>query len=233
MTVGRLRYLLPVLAAAAFVGGPALVHLGAVNPLVGLQLTAVSALLGLGSTLYGLRLAFKGASRQGVICVLVGVVPLAFIGNGILGGRKVPRLNDVSTDLDNPPPLAAAKAAADNAGQDLAYPAEFKDLVRSGYSDLISKAVDLPPAEAFAHAQAVAKKMPKWQIVATDPAALTIEGFEVSSIYRFVDDFVIRIEPLDGRSIVAMRSRSRLGQGDFGVNAQRIRAFFAALERAP
>lgn len=233
MTVSRRWYLLPVLAAVAFASGPLLVHLGAVNPLVGLMITTASALVGLASTIYGLRLAFKGASSQGLVCVLVGVLPLAFIGNGILSGRKVPRLNDVSTDLDNPPQLTAAKAAPENAGIDLTYPAEFKDLVRSGYPDLISKALALPPAEAFARAQAVAKTMPGWQVTATDPAALTIEGSEASSLYRFVDDFVIRVEPLDGRSIVAMRSRSRMGKGDFGVNAQRIRAFFAALDRDP
>jgi uncharacterized protein (DUF1499 family) len=43
---------------------------------------------------------------------------------------------------------------------------------------------------------------------------------------------VIRVRPqADGSSRVDMRSKSRDGQGDMGVNAQRIRDYIAAVSR--
>jgi uncharacterized protein (DUF1499 family) len=50
-----------------------------------------------------------------------------------------------------------------------------------------------------------------------------IEAVAVSRVFRFTDDIVIRIRPSsDGGSRVDIRSRSRDGKGDLGVNAQRI-----------
>jgi hypothetical protein len=41
---------------------------------------------------------------------------------------------------------------------------------------------------------------------------------------------VVEVRPRDdGGSTVAMRSKSRLGKGDLGANARRIRAFLADL----
>jgi len=50
-----------------------------------------------------------------------------------------------------------------------------------------------------------------------------IEAVAVSRVFRFADDIVVRIRPsADGGSRVDIRSRSRDGKGDLGVNAQRI-----------
>ena len=39
----------------------------------------------------------------------------------------------------------------------------------------------------------------------------------------------IRVRPADGGSVIDLRSKSRDGQGDMGVNAARIRAFATEL----
>ncbi len=49
-----------------------------------------------------------------------------------------------------------------------------------------------------------------------------------SSIFRFVDDFEVRIEPSSGR--VHIRSASRTGYSDFGVNKRRVRDFIEQLK---
>ena len=49
---------------------------------------------------------------------------------------------------------------------------------------------------------------------------------------RFKDDVVIRITQSGEGSIVDMRSVSRLGKSDVGVNAERIRAFLKELAGA-
>ena len=74
--------------------------------------------------------------------------------------------------------------------------------------------------------------MPGWFIVYIDPATRTIEGVETSYLFRFRDDFVIQVRPGPdpNSSLVEMRSRSRDGTGDFGVNYNRIREFFAMLK---
>jgi uncharacterized protein (DUF1499 family) len=50
-----------------------------------------------------------------------------------------------------------------------------------------------------------------------------------SRLYGFKDEVVIRIEAKAGASVVDLRSRSRLGRIDRGVNAARIRGFLAQL----
>lgn len=59
-----------------------------------------------------------------------------------------------------------------------------------------------------------------------------IEGVAITKIMRFRDDFVFRFkEQPDGSIIVDGRSKSRLGKGDFGANANRIRDYFAAIRQ--
>jgi uncharacterized protein (DUF1499 family) len=79
---------------------------------------------------------------------------------------------------------------------------------------------------------AAAHTTPGWLIVYSDPATRTLEGLQLSNLFRFCDDFVIEVRPgPDGNSsLVEMRSRSRDGTGDFGVNYDRIKKFFAMLK---
>lgn len=228
---GKRWYLPAVLALAAFAGGPLLVQARLLAPMQGFLLFALSGLLGAVSLLWGLRMVGLKEAHKATILVAVGLVPLLALGSGVYGGRKVPRINDISTDLDNPPRFVAAQDAPENAGKDLAYPEAFKDDMRAGYPDLISKTLDLPPAQGYQKVLSAARAMPGWELGRTDEAAMTLEGTQTSALFRFVDDFVVRVEPIGARSLVAMRSRSRDGKGDFGVNAARIRGFFVALDQ--
>ncbi|MGL5839140.1 MAG: DUF1499 domain-containing protein, partial [Sphingorhabdus sp.] len=49
--------------------------------------------------------------------------------------------------------------------------------------------------------------------------------------FRFKDDVVVRVRPTEDAkgSIVDMRSISRVGVSDLGMNAKRVRAFLADL----
>ena len=51
-----------------------------------------------------------------------------------------------------------------------------------------------------------------------------------ASFTDFKDEIIIRIAASDGGARVDLRSRSRIGRIDRGVNAKRIRAFLAALK---
>ena len=56
-----------------------------------------------------------------------------------------------------------------------------------------------------------------------------IEASDTTLWFGFVDDVVIRVTLVDKGSRVDIRSKSRVGGGDVGINAKRIRKFLAAL----
>jgi uncharacterized protein (DUF1499 family) len=71
-----------------------------------------------------------------------------------------------------------------------------------------------------------------WTIVADDDTKGRIEASDRSRWFGFTDDIVIRITPSGSGSRVDVRSSSRLGRSDFGVNAARVRAYLGALRMA-
>ena len=66
-----------------------------------------------------------------------------------------------------------------------------------------------------------------WEVTLADAAGLSLEAVATTPLLRFKDDVVVRVRPASKGpgAIVDVRSRSRLGQGDLGVNAARVRAF--------
>lgn len=70
-------------------------------------------------------------------------------------------------------------------------------------------------------------RSPGWAVVATDAASGRIEATATTSWFSFSDDVVIRVVPAQGGSRIDVRSVSRVGKGDLGANAKRVRAFTA------
>jgi uncharacterized protein (DUF1499 family) len=86
----------------------------------------------------------------------------------------------------------------------------------------------LAPAEAFTRALATARRL-GWTIVETDPGAGRIEASDRTRWFGFTDDIVVRVAAADAGSRIDVRSSSRIGTGDFGTNAARVRAYLKAL----
>jgi uncharacterized protein (DUF1499 family) len=86
--------------------------------------------------------------------------------------------------------------------------------------------------ETLARARALAEQR-GWEIVTTDPQAGVLEAVDTSFFFRFKDNIVVRVRPTyeNTGSIVDMRSISRVGVSDVGVNARRVRSFLADLQR--
>ena len=89
----------------------------------------------------------------------------------------------------------------------------------------------MPVTKAFNEALHVAKSMPGWTIIAADADTGHIEASQQSRWFRFTDDIVIRVSSDVVGSRIDMRSTSRQGHSDYGVNAARIRAYFGALRK--
>jgi uncharacterized protein (DUF1499 family) len=89
--------------------------------------------------------------------------------------------------------------------------------------------LDIAPDSVFTLAHRAAEKM-GWEIVAADSAAGRVEATATTTWFGFKDDVVIRIEPADRGTRVDVRSKSRVGRGDVGANAARIRKYVETLK---
>jgi uncharacterized protein (DUF1499 family) len=233
---------------AAFLGGlglfdvvlgPLLIHLGWVKPLFGFQWFfglgllegLLALLLGLGA-LWTTRAASGRAGRPlAWLGVGAGAVLLGVLLAAALPGRGLPAINDITTDPDDPPRFVAAPDAAANRGRDMSYPDGFAPQQRAAYPDLAPVRVAAPPDEALERAADTAREL-GWEVVEVAPEEGRLEARETSTVFRFVDDVVVRVQPAPaGGSLVDVRSKSRDGRGDLGANAARIRAFVSALPR--
>jgi len=191
-------------------------------------LAFLMGLIGILATRKSLNPSARARAKVGTAVGLLVVIPILWL---MLTGPKVPAINDITTDFDNPPEFTHALEINQNHGRDMKYDrAKYADRQLRGYGPLAPLKLPVPPDEAFKTVQQTAAQMPTWTITMTDPATHTIEGYSTSSLFHFRDDFVIQVRPDTGSgSLVEMRSKSRDGIGDFGVNYKRIKGFFAAI----
>jgi uncharacterized protein (DUF1499 family) len=146
--------------------------------------------------------------------------------------KTVPSIHDITTDTENPPALVTVLAArkAEEGSTEVYGGPEVAKQQKAAYPDIAPVMFSLPPAQAFERALATAKAMPGWTIVTSDPQQGRIEATQSSRFFGFTDDIVIRVAADGAGSRVDMRSVSRQGRSDFGVNAERVRAYMAALK---
>jgi uncharacterized protein (DUF1499 family) len=145
----------------------------------------------------------------------------------------LPPINDITTDPDNPPVFAATLPAREaEHGVSAAYGgAATAAQQKAAYPDIAPATLPLPPDQAFARALAAAQGL-HWKILGSDPKAGLIEASDTTLYFGFTDDIVIRVAADGAGSRVDIRSHSRQGRGDFGVNAKRVRKFLAAATKA-
>jgi uncharacterized protein (DUF1499 family) len=221
-----------IVAIAACVLGPLAAHFGIAPPLGGFFAFVIGGVVGLLGLVAGIVTLRRGAYRRGVAAILLGGIPaLVLIGASARGLGK-PAINDITTDLTEPPNLLYAQGQPGNAGRDMVYPEAFKDVVRSAYPDLKPLQLAEPPDDAFARALRLAQQRPGWEVGFVNGSGRVFEGVATSPIFGFKDDFVVRVRPDGTGSLVDMRSKSRDGKGDLGANAERIRSFLRDLSNA-
>ena len=209
------------------VAGPLLARADVIAPMAAFYFWILGSLGGVIGLLLGL-LALRPTGSGGkagrgfaLFGIVAGAVLLgAFVLNASQGG-DYPPINDITTDLEDPPAFTSDPAGR---GRDMAYPADFVPTVRASYGDLASIESGNDPARALELAAETAEGL-GWEIVETNAAAGTLRATHTTEVFRFVDDIVIRVRPGPKGSIIDLRSKSRDGRGDIGANAIRIRAF--------
>jgi uncharacterized protein (DUF1499 family) len=182
----------------------------------------------------GLVIAPLRAQRRGMFRALAGlIVGLVVVGvplSYLQTARSVPPIHDITTDPEDPPEFEAIAPLRADAPNPAAYggPAVAAQQ-RDAYPDIAPADYPVAPQTAFEAALVAAEAM-GWTIVATDEAAGRIEALDRTFWFGFTDDIVIRVRPTDAGSRVDVRSTSRVGVGDFGTNAARVRAYLEKLD---
>ena len=223
--------------AAALLAGPAyrLHWLPLGTGLQTMRWAAIVALVGAAAALLGLVLLWRSGARRGV-----GAAAAALLLNGLVAGpplamyqrvQSLPHIHDVSTDPTDPPAFVAVVPLRQGARNGLDYPPATAAAQRRGYSDIAPLVIALQPPQAFERVEQAARAM-GWDIVADSPQDLRLEATDTSLLFGFKDDVVVRVRPHARGSVVDVRSLSRVGGSDFGVNAKRVRAFLQRLAPA-
>jgi uncharacterized protein (DUF1499 family) len=138
--------------------------------------------------------------------------------------RQAPTWGDATTSFTDPPRFVALVPIREQtASNPLAYRgAEAAELQRQYFPEITTLHTRRTPAEAVTAAAAAARKM-GLEIVAEVPGDGRLEATATTFWFGFKDDVVVRARRLDdGRTEVDIRSASRVGRIDGGVNARRV-----------
>lgn len=172
--------------------------------------------------------------RRGMLRALAGLV-VGLITVGIPAyylqqARSVPPIHDITTDTEDPPAFETILPLRAQAPNPATYGGEaVARQQREHYPDLAPAEYPVDPQTAFDAALATAREL-GWTVVAMDDAAGRIEAIDRTFWFGFVDDVVIRVRPTAEGSRIDIRSVSRVGVGDVGTNAGRVRAFLVELD---
>ena len=234
MTLSRLMLGLAVLAALLLFGSGFGTRFGLWPFPVGFQVLKWAAYLGVGVALVALAGLFVPKLRAGggpllVVSAVLGLGVAAVPAYWIQAAREAPPIHDISTDLEDPPAFAAVLARRGHGSNPVEHGgAAVAEAQRSSYPDIRPLTLEIAPADAFALALRAARDM-GWEIVAQDTASGRVEATATTFWFGFKDDVVVRVVPSGPGSRIDVRSLSRVGVGDVGANAKRIRKYFTRL----
>ena len=193
----------------------------------GAQLGLVLAILAFLQILFGLVRKHKRHLKIGALTLFLALSPLMssllVIG---MAGFKAPMIHDITTDIDDPPGFTMISSLRTTKENSLEYAGESIAAEQlKAFPDIQALFSTMTPQDA--HVQAL-KTMETlgWVVIFSDESSGNIEAYDKSNVFGFIDDVVVRIRPEGKGSLIDMRSVSRVGEGDLGANARRIRQFF-------
>jgi hypothetical protein len=237
---GTSRFLAAAGALLAL-GGGLLAWFGVVPPIKGFTWFGYGTMVAIGALVVSLIALIIHAVKRSASLRMIAVAWLLaapLVGYGLFffnAASKVPPIHDVTTNLADPPQFSTLKLrddlnkiVPDGGRADLKEltPAQRRaKLHAEAYGDLRTVSTAMPVAQTVAKIAEQAKAR-GWDVAVADAAAGRVEATEHVSLFRFADDIVFRVraDPANvQRSLIDVRSVSRVGISDVGVNARRIR----------
>jgi uncharacterized protein (DUF1499 family) len=95
---------------------------------------------------------------------------------------------------------------------------------QDAYPQIQPLLTSLNRSDALVEATQVVKDL-QWEFINIDYDKGIIEAYDTSKLFGFVDDIIIRVRQENPGSRIDIRSASRVGKGDLGKNAERIKQF--------
>lgn len=145
----------------------------------------------------------------------------------------LPKINDITTDIANPPSFAALAKTRPAGANGVAYQKSYGALQAKAYPDLHTLVIPRSAEEVYEITLDLVRgrRGLGWKVVSEEAPQPrqsrpgVIEANDRTLIMGFTDDIAIRIVGTDSEARVDIRSASRYGSADLGANASRIRRF--------
>lgn len=211
---------------ALLIAGPLSTSMGLLPGLVGFGIFALGGFLAAVVGVVGGLFMRRAGGRWG------GILAGGLLGFGVVVGpalpsAALPAINDITTDSGDPPVLDDGKAL-DGLGLSMDYPPEFAAITADAYPDLAPIAIPFPAEWTLDAAASCLTELGGQHVLRNEPEGLVQSTF-TTAVFRFRDDVVVRVRDHGNGSLIDLRSKSRGGKGDLGVNAKRIRAIRTCL----
>lgn len=148
---------------------------------------------------------------------------------------SVPQIHDISTDTSNPPVFNRVIGLRGKESNPLTYGSEDmpRDLLvklqADAYPGVNTLRIDGSVSAILDKVEQILIDQ-NIEIVYRDNINGTIEATATTYWFGFKDDLIVRVKDSNGRSIIDIRSVSRVGKSDLGTNARRIEILLAAIE---
>jgi uncharacterized protein (DUF1499 family) len=231
--LGRVALVLAIVAALGVAAAGPGSRFGLWNFRFGFRLMGWGAYAAVGAAALGLLgLILGGARAMSGVALVIALAAFAGPWTFRRTATRVPPIHDISTDTADPPAFVAVLPRRAGAANKAEYGGEeIAAQQHKAYPDVQPLHLALPPAQAFDRALAAARGM-GWEIVASAPEQGRIEATDTTAWFGFKDDVVVRVRPEAEGSRVDVRSLSRVGRSDVGMNARRIRRYLERLRAA-
>lgn len=171
----------------------------------------------------------------------IAMVVIAFLVSGLVSltalywqyqANSVPPIHDITTDFVNPPEFVAILRLREDAPNPPEYQGgDVRTSQEESYPEIQPLFLDEDLQDVMDRAVMIIYKK-NWNLAAINRNDGRIEATEQLPWFGFKDDIVLRFTAVDEGTRVDMRSKSRIGRSDVGVNADRINSFLKDLSQA-
>ncbi len=195
---------------------------------IGGALAVAGIATGIAACIIAGRRALPHDLRTSMLGLAISAAILAYMGMQFYWATSYPPIHNISTDTNNPPKFISVLPLREGANPVYFNAAELAPLQEEFYPWVRPLTLGISPQDALAKTVVVLNDM-GWDMVAQHPQLGLVEATATSFWFGFKDDVAVRVRPHPVGARIDVRSVSRVGQGDLGANAQRIRRILQRL----
>lgn len=190
----------------------------------GTVLAVLALVLGAAAFIFALTRKRPADRVPALVGVVAGVLVLGWMAVQYNKAISVVPTHDISTDVVDPPAFDVLVERRPPGSNSLVFTDEEAAMQVEGYPDVATIVSSGEVEGDLARATDIARAL-GWEIANEDAGLGIVEAVDTTFWFGFKDDIVIRVRSTDDGSVVDLRSVSRVGLVDLGVNAERIREF--------